>query len=56
MGGKDLDLHVLYVEVTKRGGQQQVLFFQSRQFATRIFLLFCNFWTDSVFFEVSSIF
>lgn len=25
MGGKDLDLHVLYVEVTQRGGLQQVL-------------------------------
>uniref|UniRef100_A0A7I4E6M7 HMG box domain-containing protein n=1 Tax=Physcomitrium patens TaxID=3218 RepID=A0A7I4E6M7_PHYPA len=25
MGGKDLDLHVLYVEVTQRGGLQQVI-------------------------------
>lgn len=25
MGGKDLDLHVLYIEVTQRGGLQQVL-------------------------------
>ena len=27
IGGKELDLHVLYVEATKRGGYEKVSFF-----------------------------
>lgn len=41
IGGKELDLHVLYVEVTRRGGYEKVntfVFF----FNTQFFLLYGN--------------
>lgn len=56
IGGKDLDLHVLYVEVTGKGGYEKVwlllvLFFYFFVLPFDVFSLWFFFWTHILIFH-----